>query len=248
MRKVPIYLALGVLVYGCGSDEDSGGQASGGAGGAAAAGGAGGSGTAELPAAGLRIAEISIYQGVKIQLVVGRTEMPRTAPVVAGRKALIRVFVTPDPDWQPREVIVRLTLANSAGPLPLQEIRRLVDAPSAEEPMGGAFTFDVPPEQVTLDLTYSVELLDTVPGAPGATDGTAWPAPGVTLPLDAQDSHGVLKVVLVPFQYNADGSGRMPDTSPEQIERFRNVMFGTYPVPGVEISVREPIPFSTAVT
>src|SRR6185295_3044464 len=105
--------------------------------------------------------------GVKVPLFKDGAEVAqRNAPVVIGRPALVRVFVTPDPEWEPREVSVRLHVSNASGAQPIQAIPRLVDAPSAEDPMGAAFTFDVPGEQLTGDASYSVDIRDSQPDKP----------------------------------------------------------------------------------
>jgi hypothetical protein len=45
-------------------------------------------------------------------------------------------------------------------------------------------------------------------------------------------------VRLVPIRYDRDGSGRLPDTSPEQLERFRSLLQALFPVAGVQLEVR----------
>ena len=50
------------------------------------------------------------------------------------------------------------------------------------------------------------------------------------------------------MKYNADGSGRVPDTSAVAIERYRAAMYAKYPAAAVEITVREPFPYTPAIS
>ena len=58
---------------------------------------------------------------------------------------------------------------------------------------------------------------------------------------------GALRVQLVPLRYDADGSGRLPDTSPQQLNALREALLAMYPVPAVELTVREPVATSVAL-
>ena len=54
--------------------------------------------------------------------------------------------------------------------------------------------------------------------------------------LGLQQSHQ-LRVTLIPVQYQADGSNRMPDTSAGQIEQYRQLFMKLYPTTQVVIQV-----------
>jgi hypothetical protein len=47
--------------------------------------------------------------------------------------------------------------------------------------------------------------------------------------------------MLVPLRYDTDGSGRLPNTSPEMLARFRAHLEALYPVTGAELTVHPPI-------
>jgi hypothetical protein len=57
-------------------------------------------------------------------------------------------------------------------------------------------------------------------------------------PLGARFT-GPVKVVLVPVRYEADGSGRLPDTSPEQLAKMSQRLYAMYPTTEVMLSVRD---------
>ena len=78
----------------------------------------------------------------------------------------------------------------------------------------------------------------------GTPDGARFPSDGASLPVPAQDDGGGIDIVLVPMRWDADKSGRLPDTSPEQIERMRSALRAMYPVREVRITVHEPVAWS----
>jgi len=66
--------------------------------------------------------------------------------------------------------------------------------------------------------------------------------------MDAKNTGAQLKVTLVPFQYNGDGSGRLPDTSAAQQEVVRQEIWRRYPAASVQVSVRAPFAYSGSIS
>jgi hypothetical protein len=232
MRRL-IWSCAFVLMAAC-SSSGGGGLGTGGAGGA----------TAAPIVHGLRISEISIYQGVKVPLVIDGQPAAQNAPIVQGRHGLMRVFVSPDPSWQPREVVARLELERSGSSLPARESVRFIAGASNEGDLESAFNFELDAADLTGDVAYRVGLHEQ-PSSAAIGD----PTPGATFPLIGKQPlgampAGALEVVLVPIQYNADGSGRLPDLGPAMLEALQAQMFRTYPVPAVSLTVRAPIVWS----
>ncbi len=54
-------------------------------------------------------------------------------------------------------------------------------------------------------------------------------------------------LVIVPVRYDADGSGRLPDTSDEHIAVIRDKLYATYPVSEVVVRVDPPMAWDRAV-
>jgi hypothetical protein len=52
---------------------------------------------------------------------------------------------------------------------------------------------------------------------------------------------GTLKVVLVPVRYDADGTGRLPDLSQGQLQRYQDILMAYYPTASVALSVRDAV-------
>ena len=84
---------------------------------------------------------------------------------------------------------------------------------------------------------------------PGGTGGDSarFPRDGSTFSLNAEGNGG-LDVVVVPIQYNADGSGRVPDTSAAAMNALREHMLALFPVSEVRLTVREPLPTNISIS
>ncbi len=225
-------------------------------GGGAAGGGEGGSGgvpdttggtpTSSPLAAGLGISAITLYQGTSVPLMKDGSPASHRAPVVANRDALVRVFVAPTPDWSPRRVLAQLDLVNGAGPVASLQLESDISSASTEAKLGSSFNFSISASALTTDAELSVSLheLDGQPAGAGATDAAVWPSSG-TASFGARDAHGDVRVVLVPWLYQADGSGRSPDMSAAQVARLHDEFYATYPAHDVELTVHSPLGFDT---
>ena len=196
---------------------------------------------------GLRVTQVFAYQGLRAMLVKDGRPVEPEVPLIQGRPTMLRVFLTPDAGWDGREVIVRLSLNANGTALPPIDVHRTLTVASTEPDLASTANFDLTSDQVTADLTWSVSLHEVTPGLqPAVAEGAVYPTEGAAA-LGAKDTGVGEKIVVIPIQYNADGSGRLPDTSPAQLERLRARMMALYPVKKVDITVVAPLPWSQAV-
>ena len=233
-----------------GSGGSSGGQ-SGGApsSGGTSSGGAsssGGSGSGPLPttgdlARGLSIQSVAIYQGTKVTLFEGGSAVSdRNAPVVSGRDALVRVFVSPEAGFSSREIVASLDLGNG----PTLDAKRVVSGGSTDGSLSSTFNINVPAARITPGLNVSVSLLEAAASnATGSTDGARAPSSG-TAPLGASATGGALEVVLVPLVVN----GIQPDVSAARVQEYKDYLYRLYPVPEVKVTVRNAVTHSNSVS
>jgi hypothetical protein len=234
-----------------GADPGGGGAPNGGApggGGWAGVGGwAGGSfGPVGDYAGGVRIDEVAVYQAVKISIMKNGSTPTPNAPIVQGRPAVVRVFVSPMPGYQPRSLTALLELESSDPNVQSQTVSLQVAGASQDGSLDSTFNFTLPPEQMTGDLKLAISLHEPSGATIGSVDsGAVWPAQGKAS-LGAKAS-GPVHVTLVPFRYLADGSGRLPDTSPTQMQAYQAMMFAIYPTPKLELTVRAPVDYSSVV-
>jgi hypothetical protein len=196
-----------------------------------------------VEAGGVSIDAIALYQGLKRPLMEGGVAATSDLPIIAGREALIRVFVTPDSTHNGQPVIGRLYLGASKTPI---EATAMLGGASTDADLSSTINFEVPGALITLGSTYRVELRQNE-GASAPVGMTKYPAAGAE-PLQLSSDGQTLKVVVVPVQYKADGSNRMPDISPEQVKLYKDWFYSYYPIPAVELTVREePMPWASSI-
>ncbi|MFT3770771.1 MAG: hypothetical protein QM820_35560 [Minicystis sp.] len=195
-----------------------------------------------VPAQGVSIQEIAIYQGVKRSLMGGT---PSTSgivvPVVAGRPALLRVFVTTDATYDKTPVTARLSIGQG----PAIEVTGIV-SDSNEASLGSTVNFEIPAERMTAGAAFRVDLQQPSDHSTGVNGAAIYPESG-TAPLDVASDGMQLKVKLVPVKYGADGSNRLPDTSQEQIDGYKKYFFSTYPAANVEITLRNAMSWNQTI-
>lgn len=197
---------------------------------------------------GLDLTEVRLYQGVEIKLMAdGEPVADQAVPVVADRDAMIRLFVQREPDWEPREVYGRVDFENSEGNQVQQSV--YVDFDSTEANLATTLNLDIPGEYLSpeTEITVSLREVDDDADGSGDKDGAEWPEDD-SYALDARDTELPLQLVLVPVRYNADGSGRLPDTSDTQIETYRERMFTQYPTTEVEITIADPLDWNSNIS
>jgi hypothetical protein len=191
-------------------------------------------------AAGVAVTQVAIYQGPERILAQGGVAQPSSVPLVAGRDALVRVFYQAPPEQTGASVLARLEIA---GQEPI-EFEHSLGSLSSQADQASTINFVVPGDRIGATFEYRVSLLQE-----GEVDN-----PGAHHPDQGLEAHVVdgpantFRVMMVPFAYNADGSGRVPDLSPEAVEIYRQRFLQLYPVSNVEVAVREPVPWSSSIS
>lgn len=201
---------------------------------------------------GLSISEVAVFQAVKVTVVkdgarVG-TEL-RKAPVVADRPGMMRVYVTPESGWQPREVTVELRLSANDATFPVLRETKTIHAASTDEDVASTFNLEIPAESLPQGVAFQVAL--TAPdGDDAATAGNSkgrFPSDGGIEELGAERS-GKVRVVLVPVKYDADGSGRVPGVGDKELALYKSTLMRLYPTSEVELTARAPFAWSSTIS
>jgi hypothetical protein len=188
-----------------------------------------------IAAKGVSIGEVALYQTVKRSFFGGTPPTSGiTVPTVAGRPALLRVFTTTDPAYDKSAVTARLTLGQDA---PIEVVG--VVSTSTDAALTSTINFDIPADKMVVGQTFRVDLLQSPDRGNAANTAAGYPGMG-TASLDVQSDGLQLKVMIVPVRYGADGSKRLPDTTQQQLDGYKNYFFSFYPAASVEITVREP--------
>jgi hypothetical protein len=194
-------------------------------------------------AQGIQISEVAAFQGVKVSLATnGQKNATRIAPVIAGRQALVRAYVTLDSGFTPRELSGELTINAGGKDLPVIVERKVISAASTDATLASTFNFDVPGASLTADAKFSVAIRDAAAPRTGTANSRAsYPTSGVADTFDARPGSGAMKLVIVPVRYDGDGSQRLSDTSQAQLDRYKNRMMAVYPSSTVEVTLHTPV-------
>ena len=194
-------------------------------------------------ALGVSITHVSIYQGVKRPLMENGQKAQSSIPVVAGRRALFRIGTSADGSYNGQPVTARLYLGEAAAPL---EVQGTAGGQVSDGNLGSTLNIDVPGEALAAGVDYRVEIVQ--PGTSTAPNPAAhWPATGFESSGATYPGPSV-KLMLVPVAYGADGSNRLPDTSPGMLTAYHDGMLANYPVPEVEVTVRSPFQWNQGIS
>jgi hypothetical protein len=196
----------------------------------------------------LTVSSVAVFQGVRVAVHEGDALVPRrNAPVIAGRPGALRAYVTPNAGFRPREVTAELLWDDGSGAVVARRETRMISAPSSDAAPASVFTFQLDAASVRATSRYAVRVLDPSGQSASAMTANAARAPrdGSLADLGAVGAAGATRVTLVPVRWTRDGSNRLPDTSPEQLQRFRALLLALYPLTAVELTVHAPIDFGT---
>ena len=250
MRKILGIAFVGMVASCGGSSADNAGGGGGGGGGGADGGAtrdAEPAGPAPL-ATGLTVTDIAVFQASKAFLVQkGAALTPVNAPVIGSRPGVMRVYVKPSDSWQPHRTIAELHMSSGGQDLPVLTDPKTITTTSDDADNTTLFEFTLDPATLVAGTTFSIAIREES-GKPRAQDPSdpIYPADGTLADLGVIDNTEV-KIKFVPVKYNADNSGRLPDISAAQIERYRSTLYKMYPTSKITLTVREPLPWSTPI-
>lgn len=212
----------------------------------------------------LTLTEVAAYQSLKVSL--GKDGAPSaratwpnvwgtesaTVPIVAGRDALLRIFVTPQAGYTPATITARVKVQiHGTSRLETHVFygTKNVTAASTDGDLASTINVTIPGAALQPNATFGVVLNapGSTPPPTGASDAR-YPRDGSLATIGASAGGDVMKIVLVPLKYNGDGSGRLPDTSAAQVAMYKDQLFRKYPVARVDVSVRAPVDYNSVVS
>ncbi len=192
----------------------------------------------------LSIDEVAVYQAVKATIVSGGAVAKKlNAPIIAGRPALVRVFVKAIGRTRPKiEGELRVTRAGKPD-LVLhdggKDLLPALDDGNTDQTLA----FEIGADDMTADAAFSVKAAVKLDSG----DVVAFPADGTTtMPFKAKTASQKLRVTFVPVAYqNADGTSLTPDLADSAT--LKDTLYKLYPVASVEITVRAPFKWASPV-
>jgi hypothetical protein len=107
--------------------------------------------------------------------------------------------------------------------------------------------FEIPGASLLGPKDYRVDLLQAPELSSGTNGAASYPPADLRDPLPMASSGPQVRIVLIPISYGADGSNRLPDTSEQQLQLYRNWFYGIYPTALVDIKVGSVVASSVQV-
>jgi len=157
---------------------------------------------------GINVTEIAVYQAGKISIMkdgLALASDERDVDVVAGKNAVVRVFVGLEEGFTNRVLSARLSLIEG------EEVERLfhkrtVDSPTVENSLGTSFNIEVDGDLIKPSTRYAIEIVEC--GADSGTEASPrFPAAGDEA-LEARDV-GIVRL--------EDPAGRLPQLRTQAI-------------------------------
>jgi hypothetical protein len=193
-------------------------------------------------ATGLTVTGLTVDQAVEVNVVKNGAAVTKNAPIVAGRRGVVRVFVTPGSGWSPHAITGVLTL-HTAGQDHVFTASLTPKAASTDATFSSTFNFNVDPPSLGTDTTYLVQLKD--PNGPSPGDSSAqYPNSGTPASLGVSTS-GKVKIDLIPIHFTSGGGTAA--TSGVDIFAYQSVVFSMYPATEVDITVMATMNYSGAI-
>lgn len=189
---------------------------------------------------GVTIKEIALYQAIKRPLMLDGMPATSDIPIVAGRDALLRVFLDVD---MSHDLTGRVFLDDDTKPI---EVMQTIALTSTDAKLDSTLDFEIPGARLTATTKYRVVVGEPEKAPSGGTDAPIYPAMGSD-PLPAQNIGTTLKIVLAPIAYGSNAV--LPALTDKEIKAYTDGFQAMYPAPKVELTVRaEPIVWTKTVS
>ena len=150
-------------------------------------------------ARGVGVDHMALYQSVKVPLVEDGSAVSSDIPIVAGKEAMIRVFLTRVSGFDSRDIVGRLTIDSGGDEDAVYEVTMNVSAGWSESNLDSTMNFTVAAEDMTPSSRFSLELLEAEVGFEGDEEEIN----AVLDAVDASAGSGVVGAVVVAAVYGA---------------------------------------------
>lgn len=185
----------------------------------------------------ITLSRIDAFQTIQIGLMADSKEIvpsARNTDLVEGRETLFRIFVTPGSGWASRELSARVTLVNG-GTTDEYFTKKTISGASQVADETSTIQVTVPPDKVTADTRYFVELVECSMSAMGEAVVPRYPTTA-DMPLGARKT-GALKIKVIPLVV----SNRTPPVDAATLKPYKDIMVAMYPANSVEVSGGDPV-------
>jgi hypothetical protein len=197
------------------------------------------------PVDGVTINSIVLYQSVERPLMENGGAASSAAPVVADREGLLRVFYSADGGYNGQPVTARF-LVDGEDAL---QVQATLGGSSQAGDLDSTININIPPGYLGVGSAYRLDIVQALELTTGNNVAATYPTTPGTMEATGARQAGTLTVTLVPVRYDADGSGRLPDTSAAQLKRYEDLFYAMYPITDIDIQVRSQVlPWNSTIS
>lgn len=206
-----------------------------------------------IPASGISLDWVEANQAVGVRIGEdggGVGGEGRTSPLLANRITLVRAFWEIQDDWTPREIEAHFTVNYPDGTSDTKIDRKLVEGPSFIGNLGEAFFWGLMAEEAVPGMTYHIELFETDDAFAddAVSEAPRLPDDGSEAFVGIEESYQLLKIVIVPFNYDFGECTREPDLSEETMQLFYDYMYMMMPVDSLDIEIKPNVDWDGELT
>ncbi len=201
----------------------------------------------------ISISEIAILQTLKVPVMLNGDVADRgDIPLVALRDSVLRVYLNPGDGFSPHTLTARARITTTSPTGSFAQVfsaSASVTGATVEKDLATSINIPIPGAALEPGASVTVVLNDAKGDAADTpTSDARWPQDGSSSDLAVVSGGDHVRVMIVPVEYDADGSGRLPDTTDAQIENYRKRFFQLYPTAEVDITVHDPFPYSGPIS
>ncbi len=201
----------------------------------------------------IKLDEVALFQSIKISL--GKDgqaadRSPAALPILGGRDAIVRVYVTPGDGWSPHDITARLKITTHTPTGTYARVfsaTKSIDGASTDGAIDSTINIAVPGSAILAGSTFAVVLNEDKGAKAQDADAARFPQDGSFADMGVTAGGTRLRLVIVPIQYDADGSGRLGDTSDDQLKKYSDRFYQLYPAAKIELTVHDPLPYGLAI-
>jgi hypothetical protein len=191
----------------------------------------------------ISVTTVTVLQAVEVTVVKNGAAATPNAPVIAGRKGVVRAFVYPSSGWQPHLLNGVLTLT-TGGQAHVFNADLTPTTASTDGDFTSTFDFDVDAASFGTDTTFLVQVFD--PQATGAGNSMAqFPTSGTATSLGVETS-GTVKIYVFPINFTAYSAGTAA-TDANDVNAYQNIVMGMYPATSVVLTVQGTLDYAGPV-
>jgi hypothetical protein len=199
------------------------------------------------------ITEIAMLQSLKAPIMLNGNPADHSGiPIVALRESVLRVYVQPGNGFTPHKLTARARIVTTTpigSTAQMFQTTAMVSTRSMENDLTTTLNIPIPGNAMQRGATATVVINDTQGDPADSTTSYAkWPQDGSLADLGILEGGTHMRIMIVPVQYDADGSHRLPDTSDAQMKLYAQEFLKHYPTAEVDMLLHAPWPWSGGIS